>query len=165
MSSALDDDAVKAQGVAALQASLQELMTALEERETECAALKDENRRTRAECTRLRTSLNDAYAAEADKTLSGGMQTVGLEMQIAADARRVQFLCEFAERRAEVERSLLSRELGMLETRATAEQRELSAELGQAEARVAALEQPVRNSLLGWLDMPADAQPRQATNS
>ena len=156
------DDVIEAQGVAALQASLKSLMAELEIREEECTRLKDDNRRARDECTRLRSKLNDEYASSAANMLTkdtlATVQTAGLlEVRAQEDARRLQFMIETWERRAELERSMLSHELRALEEHALADRRAVLAELGRAEARVAQLEEPVQKSLLGWLDVPSAA--------
>lgn len=138
------------EGVAALRKSLAELTLTLDERDEEVVELKKEVERRGAEANRLRRKLNDEYAKEASATLdvaaSSQQQTVRLleqtfEMRRHEATELQRKVYEQLNRRHDIERALLAQELGRLE------------------ARVNSLSEPLSNSLLGWLSLPAAVPP------
>jgi hypothetical protein len=96
---------LEAEGIAALQRSLQTLTEQLADANAALLRLSEENTRKSAECTRLRSELNDEYAKKA-----GAMMDVAM-------AASTQILADEAafERRARAEASILASELGIVE--------------------------------------------------
>ena len=134
------------EGVAALRKSLAELTLTLEERDEQVAELKKEVERRGAEAHRLRRKLNDEYAKEASATMdvatSSQQQTVRL-LEQTFEMRRAEAV--------ELQRSVYDQ----LNCRAAIERALLGQELERLEARVSVLSEPLSNSLLGWLNIPA----------
>ena len=134
------------EGVAALRKSLAELTLTLEERDEQVAELKKEVERRGAEAHRLRRKLNDEYAKEAsarmDVATSSQQQTVRL-LEQTFEMRRAEAV--------ELQRSVYDQ----LNCRAAIERALLGQELERLEARVSVLSEPLSNSLLGWLNIPA----------
>ena len=134
------------EGVAALRKSLAELTLTLEERDEQVAELKKEVERRGAEAHSLRRKLNDEYAKEASATMdvatSSQQQTVRL-LEQTFEMRRAEAV--------ELQRSVYDQ----LNCRAAIERALLGQELERLEARVSVLSEPLSNSLLGWLNIPA----------
>ena len=92
-------------GIEALRQSLATCVTMVAERDREIEQLRDEHRRNRSECHRLRQEINSLHAKKASKMMDVAMEAS--VQAIEADAA--------SQRRATVEMATLTREIAKCE--------------------------------------------------